>query len=135
MLHAAQAPVTKLVAVGGAALALMIGATLPSHHPTHHRSHHRLSLDAPVEPTAIYLSAFASGDIAIARDDSAPLKPIRFSMRALIPDGCTWLGVEELVPLDAKHYSYSYNETIESCPPDADPWVKTPRTGLVTVED
>jgi len=128
---AVQAPVLKLLAVGGASLALAIGAMHPAHS---HRTTHRLSLDAPVEPNAIYITAWAHGDVTITRDDAHPRAFVIMS-RARIPDGCTWQGIERLVPIDARHYSYSYDEAIVSCEPDAIPYVKTPRTGLVTVED
>ncbi len=127
---AVQAPVTKLLAVGGATLALVIGAMLPAHS---HRTTHRLSLSAPVLPEAIYISAWARGDVKVTRDDS-DLRPFTLTTRGTI-EGCTWLGVEHLVPVDARHYRYSYDETIVSCEPGAVPWVKTPRIGLVTVED
>lgn len=128
---AVQAPI-KLLAVGGATLALAITAMLPAHH---YRTNHRLSLSAPELPEAIYISAWAHGDITISRDDSS-LTPIKITSRARIPDGCTWLGIEMLRPIDARHYSYSYDETILGCEPDAIPsYIKTPRVGLVTVED
>jgi hypothetical protein len=129
---AVQAPL-KLVAVGGATLALAIGTlAMPAH--ASHRTTHRLSLSAPELPEAIYITAWARGDVMITRDDSN-LRPITLTSRARISDGCTWLGIEHLVPIDARHYRYSYDEAIVSCEPDAVPYVKTPRTGLVTVED
>jgi hypothetical protein len=128
---AVQAPI-KLLAVGGATLALAVAAMLPAHHA--HRTSHRLSLSAPELPEAIYISAWAHGDLTITRDDSN-LTPLEITSRARIPDGCTWLGIEILKPIDARHYSYSYDETILSCEPDAIPYIKTPRVGLVTVED
>jgi hypothetical protein len=128
---AVQAPLSKLLAVGGATLALAIGATLPAHS---HRSTHRLSLVAPVQPNAIYITAWARGAVSIVRDDAHP-RAFTITSRARIPDGCTWLGIEHLEPIDALHYSYTYDETIVSCEPGATPYIKTPRTGIVTVED
>jgi hypothetical protein len=44
------------------------------------------------------------------------------------------MGTEKLTPIGARAYAYSYAETILSCRPNANPFRKTPRTGIVTVE-
>lgn len=126
---AVEAPVLKVLALGGVTLAM--SALL--HHPSH-RAHHRLSLHAPSRADALYLTRFNEGDFAITRDD-ADLKSLTFTTRAYVSDGCEWLGIETLVPVDAKHYAYSYDEAILSCAPDANPCVKTPRTGVVVVDE
>ncbi len=105
------------------------------HH--HHHAHgdmkmHRLALDAPIEPNAIYLTAWEDGDVWMPLDPTLH-QTITFTTRATISDGCRWMGTEILEPLDESHYSYSYDETILECAPDAVPYVKTPRVGLVTV--
>ena len=63
------------------------------------------------------------------------LHPITFYNRASIHDGCRWLGTETLTPIDSKTFYYDYSETVLECDPGATPFYKTPRTGLVTVED
>jgi hypothetical protein len=126
---AVEAPVLKVIALGGMTLAM--SAFL--HHPSH-RSHHRLSLHAPTNPSYLYLTRFEAGDISITRDDS-DLKTVTFTTRAFVNDGCEWLGIETLVPVDGKHYAYSYDEAILSCAPDANPCIKTPRTGVVVVDE
>jgi hypothetical protein len=126
---AVEAPVLKVIALGGMTLAM--SAFL--HHPSH-RAHHRLSLHAAARADALYLTRFEAGDISITRDDS-DLKPVTFTTRAFVNDGCEWLGIETLVPVDSKHYAYSYDEAILSCAPDANPCVKTPRTGVVVVDE
>jgi len=39
------------------------------------------------------------------------------------------------MPIDNHRYFYRYDEKILECEPGADPYIKTPRTGFVTVED
>src|SRR5262249_20086724 len=119
----------KVLALGGVTLAMSAMLSHPSH-----RSTHRLSLHAPVRPDALYLTRFSEGDIEITRDDADP-RPLTFTTRAYISDGCEWLGIEYLVPVDGKRYAYSYDEAILSCAPDAVPCIKTPRTGVVIVDE
>ncbi|MGE5185405.1 MAG: hypothetical protein ACM31C_25250 [Acidobacteriota bacterium] len=127
---AVEVPVLKTVVLGGVAL----GMAALLHHPHAHASKHRLSLHAPVRADALYLTVFADGDIEVARDD-ANLRPLTFTTRAFINDGCEWLGIERLTPIDATRYAYSYDESILQCMPDAHPCIKTPRTGIVTVDE
>lgn len=93
----------------------------------------RLSLHAPEEPNALYLTAWSDGDIYVTLHDGK-MKPMEFQTRAYINDGCEWLATETLVPDGADRYAYSYDETILSCEPGATPARKTPRTGYVIVE-
>jgi hypothetical protein len=95
---------------------------------------HRLALDAPVEPYAIYLTAWEDGDVWMQLDPSLH-QTLTFSTRATISDGCRWLGTEVLEPLDDTHYAYSYDETILECAPDSVPYIKTPRVGIVTIAE
>jgi hypothetical protein len=121
--------VLPLVLVGGAALAL--GALfLP--HATRGGRMDRLILHAPEEPGAFYLSAWNEGDVFVAHGSRD--KSITFTRRGDEHDGCSWLGTEKLTPLGRNAYAYSYTETILACRPDATPFRKTPRTGIVTVE-
>ncbi|MBS1123670.1 MAG: hypothetical protein H6Q90_5898, partial [Deltaproteobacteria bacterium] len=99
-----------------------------------HAVTHRLVLHAVDEPNAFYLSAWRDGDVKV-QFDSTELQAITFKVRASVYDGCEWLGTETLVPIDANSFAYDYSETILSCAPDAVPLRKTPRTGLVTIED
>jgi hypothetical protein len=120
--------------VAGAAVAIGIAA-LPGATAM---SGIKLTLDAPPpeHPQTIYFSVFTEGgDVTIATDHPS-LVPLRFETRAEVNDGCRWLGIETLTPLDATHYAYSYEEEILSCLPGA-PFletIKTPRRGVVTVE-
>lgn len=90
----------------------------------------RLSLFAPEEKDSIYLSAWRDGDIDVTFDDGR-LVPITFTTRASVTDGCRWLGIERLVPIDNRTFTYDYSEVILDCDPGAKPVRKTPRTGYV----
>jgi hypothetical protein len=94
----------------------------------------RLALHTEVLPNAIYLTAWRDGDVSFTFPDSK-LHPITFYNRASIHDGCRWLGTETLTPIDSKTFHYDYTETVIECEPGSTPFFKTPRTGLVTVED
>jgi hypothetical protein len=126
------------VGLRSAAIGLvLVGGTIFGAGRHHHVSHsemrmHRLVLDAPVEPNAIYLTAWEDGDVLMPVDPGMH-ESITFTTRATISDGCRWMGTEILEPIDEAHYSYSYDETILECAPDATPYVKTPRVGLVTI--
>jgi len=116
---------------------LLVGGTVwaAERHHCHAQSHqkmHRLALDAPVEQYAIYLTAWEDGDVWMPIDTNLH-QTITFTTRATISDGCRWMGTEVLEPIDETHYAYSYDETILECAPDAVPYVKTPRVGVVTV--
>ena len=119
------------VLVGGAALA--IGALfLPRAVATPQSSGmYRLVLHAPEESGAFYLSAWAEGEVFVA---DAGQKSITFVRRGDEHDGCSWQGTERLTKMSAGVYAYDYSEVILSCRPDAMPFRKTPRTGVVTVE-
>ena len=126
----------KSIVIAAILLAVGVVAT----RATRHRHHwQRLALHTTARPHAIYFSAWGDGDghagiVHIKRTDGA-LHPIRFTTRASVSDGCRWLGTETLLPIDNRTYSYSYEETILDCDPDAKPALKTPRTGYVTIED
>jgi hypothetical protein len=127
MLHALTSPVFRSIALGGVLLALTISQA--SHGA---KSHRRLVLHAPTEPTALYLTAWRHGDVR-APFESRELPPLRYTTRALI-EGCRWLAVETLTPVNRARYAYRYEETLLGCEPGAVPWYKTPRTGYVVVE-
>jgi hypothetical protein len=119
------------VLVGGAALALgalFLPRAVASSSPA---GMYRLVLHAPEEAGAFYLSAWGEGDVFVARSDD---KSITFVRRGDEHDGCSWQGTERLTRMSAGVYAYDYSETILSCRPDAMPFRKTPRTGIVTVE-
>lgn len=117
--------------LGGLVLGLSAFAARGARHPvTHH-----LVLCAPVETNAIYLSAFDNNDEVDATFETSELAPFRFEVYAAMPDGCRWLGVETLVPIDDHRFAYDYSETILGCDDGAIPYRKTPRTGIVTVAD
>jgi hypothetical protein len=130
MQHALTAPVFKSIALAG--LALGLGAAASSLSPD--RVTHRLALHAVDEPNAIYLSVFRNGDIRV-RFDGDELHAITFKTRAYVSDGCRWLGIEKMVPRDERSFDYDYSERILGCEPGATPFRKTPRKGIVTVED
>ena len=92
----------------------------------------RLVLQAVSEPDALYLSAWRQGDLHLRAD--ATLQPITFYTRATLTDGCRWLGIERLIPLDASTFAYEYSEVILECEAGATPAGKTPRRGLVHVD-
>lgn len=128
---AVEVPLLKVVTLGG--LALGVAAMVPHHHH-HDATKHRLTLHAPARADAFYLTVFSHGDITVSRDDAHPT-PLTFTTHAFVNDGCEWLGVEKLVPVDSRLYKYSYEETLLQCVPDAVPCIKTPRTGVVTVDE
>lgn len=132
MQHALVAPVFKSIALAG--LALGLGAAASSLSSPPEPVTHRLRLHACDKPNAVYLSVFRHGDIRV-RFRGNSLHPITFETRAQVFDGCRWLGVETLTPRDGRSFHYDYSERILSCRPGATPTDKTPRKGLVTVED
>lgn len=120
-------PVGKLALVGAALLAL--GAyKAATHNPS---VTYRLSLSAPEEPNAIYLTRWEVGSVT-ATFDEGTLEPITFKTRAHVYDGCYWQGTETLVPISDTEFAYDYSEQILSCDADAVPLRKTPRQGIVT---
>ena len=120
------------VLVGGAVLAL--GALFMPRAiatPASAPDMYRLVLHAPEERGAFYVSAWAEGDVFVK---SADAKSMTFIRRGQEHDGCAWQGTERLTRMSNGAYAYDYAETILSCTPDAHPFRKTPRTGIVTVE-
>jgi hypothetical protein len=140
---AVEAPVKKLVAVGGVALALAAGVAFTAHraHASHHHhAHHRLTLHAPSEPGAIYFSIFNQGDVRWPShrplDLEADRTPLVFNWQVKTPDDCFWSVTETLTPTDARHFGYDYDEQPLGCAPDAVPsYIATPRTGVVVVDE
>lgn len=131
MLQALTTPVWRSVVVG----MLLLGVTVTAAVATRDRSvTRRLRLHAVDEPNAIYLTMFRDGDLSVRFPD-ADLRTLTFHVRASVYDGCRWLGTETLVPIDDRTFAYDYAETILGCEPGAQPLRKTPRQGLVTVED
>ncbi|MBA3538820.1 MAG: hypothetical protein H0T79_04270 [Deltaproteobacteria bacterium] len=128
MQQALAAPVLKSIVF--ASLALGLGAAYVG--ITDHSVSRRLVLHAVDEPDALYLTAFRNGDLNLVFEDTE-LQPMTFHIKAHLSDGCRWLGIETLVPLDARTYHYDYNEAILECEPGAKPARKTPRTGRVSV--
>ena len=130
-MQAVTTPVFRSVVVGGLLLGLTVVAPsfASQDDPTQ-----RLVLHTVHEPNAIYLSAWRSGDVRVQLENGE-LRPITFRVRATLPVGCRWEGVETLVPIDGRSFTYSYDETILSCPDHVkETYRKTPRAGLVTVE-
>ena len=130
MQFALTTPVFKSIAVAGLALGLGVAAT----SLTPDRVTHRLKLHADNDPSHVYISVFRNGDIRV-RFAEDHIHPVTFKVRATLPDGCRWLGIETLTPRDARSFDYEYSERLLSCEPGAEPWRKTPRKGIVTVED
>jgi hypothetical protein len=128
MQQAFASPVFRSLALGGLLLALTAGAYTAR---THHKR--RLVLHAVSEPGFLYLTAWRNGDVAVPFDGDK-LVPLTFRTMALVNDGCRWLGTETLRPIAGGRYAYRYDETILECVPDARPYYKTPRTGIVTIE-
>ena len=126
--QAVAIPHLKWTAMGAVVAAAL--AFAPRAHS--HVYEHRLVLSAPIEADATYLSVFTMGGPVTIGSHEPGLEPIGFETRAYLSDGCRWLGIETLWPIDATHYSYRYEEAILSCEPGATPARKTPRTGIVT---
>lgn len=131
MLQAFTTPILKTVVLGAVLVGGGIGAKVMSKDSG--VGTRRLVLHAPEEASAIYLSAWDDGDVRIKNDGA--LRPITFEIRASVNDGCRWLGVETLEPLDDHLYAYDYSEYILECDEGAVPFRKTPRVGTVTVID
>jgi hypothetical protein len=132
MQHALTSPVARAVLVGGLLLAVSLG--LSRARAADAPREVRLVLHAVEEPGAVYLSWWRDGDVRIALEPGA-LEPMMFTIRAWVSDGCHWKGIETLEPIDGRHFAYSYNETLLRCRPGAEPYMKTPRTGIVTIEN
>jgi hypothetical protein len=133
MLQAIEAPVLKLAAVAGVALA--VSAFVPHHHsPEAHvaRPHH-LTLHAPVNPNATYWTVFDNGPV----DLMLPEGVFQIEVTGRYIDGCDWKGIETFTPVNEHRYAYSYDEELVSCGPDGDAsyTIKTPRAGYVTVDE
>jgi hypothetical protein len=128
MQQAITAPVLGSIALGG--LLLGWSALQDTHEPA--CVTRQLVLHAEERPDAIYLSAFRDNVLTIGMTEGS-LPALRFEVRARIFDGCEWLGIETLEPLDSTTYAYDYSEVVLSCEPGAVPTRKTPRTGYVTV--
>ncbi len=60
---------------------------------------------------------------------------MQFENRAWMWDGCKWLATETLMPIDNHRYSYDYAETVLECKPGHHPTHKTPRQGIVVVDE
>jgi len=129
MLQALTFPVYRSVAVAGLLLALTVAQVRGA------RSQHvrRLALHAVAQPGAVYLTAWRNGAVRVPFE-GAKLVPLTFKTVALVDDGCRWLGIETLVPRDRHSYAYRYEEAILGCEPGATPYLKTPRTGVVTID-
>jgi hypothetical protein len=126
MLHALSTPVFRSIAVA----ALLLGTGIAM-RPAAAPPKHRLVLHTTSRPDSIYLSRWMDGDVYMAVD---PGKRYTFETYAEVSDGCRWVGIETLEPIDATHFAYSYDEEMLSCRPNARPCIKTPRTGIVDIE-
>jgi len=131
MQHALTSSVARAVVIGGLLLAGTLA--LSRGHAASHRQV-RLVLHAVSEPDEVYLSWWRDGDVRVELEPGE-LPGMIFTCRAWVNDGCQWKGIETLEPIDATHYAYSYDETVLRCRPGARPYWRTPRTGIVTIED
>jgi hypothetical protein len=130
MQQALTTPLLKSVVLG--TLLLSAGAIYAA--STDHSVTHRLVLHTTEEPGAIYLSEWKVREDVKATFDDGELHTIQYRMTADMFDGCRWRATETLVPIDGNTFSYDYSETILGCADGAVPMIKTPRTGIVTVE-
>jgi hypothetical protein len=125
-------PLFRSVVLGGILFGLTV-ASMRSH--THHHAQQRLVLHTNCRPHTIYLTAWRSGALRATLEQGVELKPMTLETEAVLDDGCRWLGVERLTPIAKNRYFYSYDEELLGCEPGATPgYIKTPRTGIVTVE-
>jgi hypothetical protein len=129
MLQALTFPLYRSVAVGGLLLALTV-AQVRAGKTQHVR---RLALHAVAQPGALYLTAWRNGAVRV-KVEGTKLVPLTFETLAAVNDGCRWQGTETLVPVTDHSYAYRYDETILDCDDGATPFIKTPRTGVVTIE-
>jgi len=90
-------------------------------------------LHAVAQPNAIYLSIFGQGEEHVAFDGKRGARTFTTTLWA--PDDCQWRSTEKLVPAGERRYYYSYDETLLRCRAGAVPFIKTPRTGVVTLEE
>ena len=128
LLHALSSPLLKSLFVGGALLGVGIGVKVATPDGS------RLVLDAPKECGAIYLTRFDDGDIRMKL--GTRLQPMTFTNAARLDDGCRWVGIETLVPIDNKTFQYFYDEEMLGCEDGAVPrYRETPRRGLVHIID
>ena len=136
MLQALSTPMFKSIALAGLGLGLGIAATAASSSSRccPERVTYRLSLQAIERPGEVYLSAFRNGDIRLTFD-GGKLHAVTLKTYASVSDGCRWLGIERLTPRDERSFHYDYSERMLDCDPDATPARKTPRQGIVTVEE
>ena len=125
MLHAVEAPLLKIAAVGG--LAVLVGMLAAAPDPVTQR----LRLHAPERPGAIYSTQWERGDITITLRDGVPEARV-FQMRD-IQWGCEWIATETIVPDGPDRYFYRYDEVKLGCEPGAPPSITTPRIGYVEV--
>ena|SRR6185436_11569463 len=129
MRQALVSPVFRSIAIASVLLALAVtGLAANSQHTR------RLVLHAVERPGELYISAWSDGPIAVPFSGKE-LIPLTYKTRAYVTDGCRWLGTETLIPMSDGRYFYDYSETLLGCRPGATPCVKTPRTGIVTIEE
>ena len=124
-------PVVRSVVLGGILFAATASQMLPTKPD---RVDRLLVLETTARPHAIYLTAWRNGPLRVTMDANAELRPFVIKTKASITDGCRWLGIETLTPVAKNKFFYSYDEEILDCDPDATPAIKTPRSGIVTVE-
>ena len=133
MLQAMTTPVFRSVVVGGLVFGLLpLAAFVRTPHQQSGPVTHRLALHTVSSPTAIYLSAWNEGDVEFTFATNE-LTPITFKNRGAAFN-CRGLATETLVPIDDRTFSYEYTEEVLDCDPGASV-IKTPRSGIVTVED
>lgn len=129
MQQALTSPVFRSLAIGSILLAVTVAGVGAA--KSHSR---RMVLHAVAQPGAVYLSAWRHGDVPVPFEGKQ-LVPLTYKTFASVSDGCRWLGIEKLVPRDDGRYFYKYSETVIECDPGATPFLKTPRVGIVTIED
>jgi hypothetical protein len=128
MQQALASPVFRSFAIGGLLLALSVaGFAARPHHKRHLRLH------AVAVPGEVYVSAWRNGDVT-APFEGDNLVPLTYHTLASANDGCRWLGTETLRPISKTRYAYRYEETLLECLPGATPFLKTPRSGTVSIE-
>jgi hypothetical protein len=131
MLHAISVSAVPSIAAAGLALGLGLGLGA---EPTPPCVTHRLSLQAVDAPNAVYLTPFRHGDIRVTFQ-RGEIRPFRIKTTASLSDGCRWVALETFVPRDQRSFHYDYSEHIESCEPGSTPYLKTPRRGIVSIEE
>jgi hypothetical protein len=114
---------------------LLLGSSSRPRGPSQPEPRFHLKLHVTRDGGGFYFTAWADGQDVVAGKDAADRQVVTYHRRYIWFDHCTWDASEQLTPIDATHYAYTYRENPVSCPDGASAEVDatTPRDGKVTV--